>query len=239
MAKRPPVGKCVHCLANNVHRTWDHVFPRAWYPDTTPQDMQKWQIPTCQPCNHDYGKIEEDLLFRLALCVDPHVPETSGIVQKVLRSMKPEHAKNERDKAFRSSRAARLKGLLLNGADIPRSAVYPGIGERWGRSSQEGLGLFVPANSVRRLAEKIVRGIYYLQDNRTFIEPPYSIDFYALDDDGAEPLRALLDQFGQTYAREPGIVVRRVVPEDAPLCGVFEINIWGQFKMYASVDSEP
>src|SRR4051812_3199374 len=74
--------------ADNVDRTWDHVFPRAWYPDTTAPDVYKWQIPS-HPCNRDYGAMEEDLLFRLALCVDPHVPETAGIVQKALRSMKP------------------------------------------------------------------------------------------------------------------------------------------------------
>lgn len=238
MAKRPPPGKCVHCLADAVERTWDHVFPRSWYPDTTPKNINKWQIPTCQPCNQDYGQMEEDLLIRLAMCVDPHVPATAGIVQKALRSMKPEYARDERDKAARASKGNRLKEILLNGADIPRAAVYPGLGERWGRPPQEGLGILVPAESLRRLTEKIVRGIYYLKDE-TFIEPPYTIDFYALDDDGAAPFRILLDQFGQTYAREPGIVVRRVVPEDAPLCGVFEIDIWGQFKMYASVDSEP
>lgn len=182
--------------------------------------------------------MEEDLLICLALCVDPHVPATAGIVQKALRSMKPVHGRDDRDKSARASRAKRLNEILINGSDIPRSAVYPGLGERWGRSSQEGLGVRVPAESLKRLAEKIVRGIYYLQDE-TFIEPPYAIDFYALDDDGAAHLRALLDQFGQIYAREPGIVVRRVVPKDAPLCGVFEIDIWGQFKMYASVDSEP
>ena len=238
MAKRPPPGKCVHCLADAVDRTWDHVFPRAWYPDTTSKDINKWQIPTCHPCNRDYGKIEEDLLIHLALCVDPHAPATAGIVQKALRSMKPEYAKDERDKAARTSKATRLKGFLLNGPDIPRAAVYPGLGERWGRSSQEGIGILVPAESLKRLAEKIVRGICYLED-KTFIEDPYSIDFYALDDDGSEPLRALLERFGRTYAREPGILVRRFVPEDTPMCGVFEIDIWGQFKMYASVDAEP
>ena len=81
MAKRPPPGKCVHCLSDKVERTWDHVFPQAWYPDTTPAHLYKWQIPACLRCNKEYGEMEDDLLFRLALCIDPEIPETSGIVQ--------------------------------------------------------------------------------------------------------------------------------------------------------------
>ena len=237
MAKRPAQGKCVHCLSESVSRTWDHVFPRAWYPDTTPPDIYKWQIPSCRQCNRDYGKLEEDLLFRLALCVDPKAKGTSGIVEKALRSMKPEFAKNNRDRAARAARVKRLKKELLNGPDIPRSAVYPGLGERWGRSSHEGIGILVPAESIRRLTEKIVRGIYYLEDEK-FIEPPLFIEFFALTDEGAEPVKDILDRFGSVYAREPGIIVRSAVPEDAPMNSIFEIQVWEQFKMYASVDTK-
>jgi hypothetical protein len=150
--------------------------------------------------------------------------------------MKPEFAKDDRDRAARTARAKRLSEELLNGPDIPWSAVYPGLGERWGRSSQEGLGIRVPAESIRRLSEKIVRGIYYLEDDK-FIEPPFTIEFYALTDEGAEPVKDILERFGCIYAREPGIVVRRAVPEDAPMNGIFEIQVWEQFKMYASVDT--
>jgi len=178
--------------------------------------------------------MEEDLLFRLALCVDPHVPETAGIVQKALRSMKPEFAKDVRDRTARAARAARLHSELLDGPQIPRSAVYPGLGERWGRPTTQGLGVRVPADSLRRLTEKIVRGVFFLED-KAFIEADHTIDFYALTEEGAGPIRELLDRFGREYAREPGIVVRRAVAEDQPKGALFEIDIWGQFKMYATV----
>jgi hypothetical protein len=92
----------------------------------------------------------------------------------------------------------------------------------------------VPADSFRRLTEKIVKGIYFLEEQK-FLGPPYAIDFYVLSDEGAQPVKELLDRFGREYAREPGIVVRRAVPEDEPMSGIFEITIWAQFKMYASV----
>lgn len=178
--------------------------------------------------------MEEDLLFRLALCVDPHAPETAGIVEKALRSMRPEFGKDERDRAARAARAARLRSELIDGPQIQRSAVYPGLGERWGRPPTQGLGVRVPANSMRRLAEKVVRGIFFLEDN-SFIETDHSIDFYALAEEGARPIKELLDRFGREYAREPGIVVWRAVAADQPKGALFEIDVWGQFKMYASV----
>jgi hypothetical protein len=178
--------------------------------------------------------MEDDLLFRLALCVDPHAPETAGIVEKAIRSMKPEFAKDERDRAARVARAARLGHELMDGPDIPRSAVYPGLGERWGRPPTQGLGVRVPANSMRRLTEKIVRGIYFIEDS-AFIEDDCSIDFYALPEDGTGPIKEMLDRFGHEYAREPGIVVRRAVAVDEPMGALFEIDVWGQFKMYATV----
>ena len=41
------VGRCVHCLKDNVVLTSDHMFPKAWYPDATPENLEKWQFPAC------------------------------------------------------------------------------------------------------------------------------------------------------------------------------------------------
>ena len=53
-------GKCVHCLKDVEERNSDHVFPESWYPDSTPPNLEKWQIPSCIPCNSEYGKLEQD-----------------------------------------------------------------------------------------------------------------------------------------------------------------------------------
>jgi hypothetical protein len=65
MAKK--IGKCVHCLKDNVELTEDHMFPKAWYPDTTAENLEKWKIPSCLECNQRLGKLERDLIGRLAL----------------------------------------------------------------------------------------------------------------------------------------------------------------------------
>lgn len=81
---------------------------------------------------------------------------------------------------------------------------------------------------------KIVRGIYFIEDER-FIEPPYSIDFYALEDKGSAPIKELLDRFGTEYARGPGILINRAVAPEDGIAAIISIEVWGSFKMYASI----
>src|ERR1700733_7707745 len=137
MAKRPSAGKCVHCLVDPVARNWDHVFPKSWYPDTSATDLYKWQIPSCVPCNSAFGAIEEDFLRRVGLCLDPFDPASRSIVQKALRSMKPAQARNERDRNVRGALRQRILGEALEGAAIPQTGTFPGMGEKWGRRRED------------------------------------------------------------------------------------------------------
>ena len=98
MAKRPNPRRCVHCLKNVEDLTRDHVFPKAWYPANTPQNLERWTIPSCRKCNEEYGRLEEDLLFRLGMCLDPEDAKSSGIADKVLRAIDPECATTPKEK---------------------------------------------------------------------------------------------------------------------------------------------
>ena len=158
MAKRPPRGRCVHCLSENVVRNWDHVFPKAWYPDTTPKELYKWQIPSCEQCNSEYGAMEEEMLLRLALCIDRKASGASGVVERVLRSLRPEFGRNQGDRIARAAKARRIKAEVISGTDIPQQLVYPGLGERWARPLESGTGLSIPKRSFQRLAEKLLEG---------------------------------------------------------------------------------
>lgn len=236
MAKRPSPGKCVHCLAEEVCRTWDHVFPRAWYPDTTPP-VAKWQIPVCEPCNKRYGELEEDLLMRLALTVDPRAAEAAGIYQSVRRSFLPEFARDERDRQAREAKQRKLRANILEGAQIPTDGIYPGLGNRWGTPSETVLAITIPAKSLEKLAEKIVRGILFIEDGR-YIETPYSVKFIALEEAAARELRPMFDICGTERSRGPGISVKRVAANDEPIVGLFEITIWKEFVMHAVVERD-
>jgi hypothetical protein len=232
MAKRPKPGKCVHCLSDHVERNWDHAFPKSWYPDTSPADLYKWQIPSCIPCNSALGAIEEEFLRLVSLGLDPTDVASRSIVEKVLRSMNPDDAASERDRNIRAALRRRVLSEALQGE--ARDGTYPGMGEKWGRPLKEQVAVLIPADSVRRIAEKIVRGIFYVEDGK-FIEPPYTIDFFPLDPSNEKYIRQPIDRFGKTYAREPGIVVGRVVTPEDGMSSLFEVVLWHQFKMYAWV----
>lgn len=235
---RPKPGRCVHCLREAAERNWDHVFPESWYPDTTPPNLSKWKIPSCIPCNSSLGEVEEEFMVLVALCLDPNAPASRSIVEKALRAINPSAATNLTDQRARTSLARRVLSQLLKGSQIPSAAIYPALGERWGQPLENRIAVRIPAESFRRITEKIVRGIFFLEDGK-FIEPPYKINFFALDDAGAQPARELLAQAGVTYAREPGIVVNRAVTPEDGVSSVFEIEFWGQFKTHASVTNDP
>jgi len=233
LAKRPPRGKCVHCLKDSVERDWDHVFPESWYPASSPENQYKWQVPSCVPCNRALGKIEDDLLRRIGLCLDPDAPASSSIVLKALRAHTRATGKDERDRNIRAALGKRVLDEALEAAAAPEHAVYPGMGERWARPREDQLAVRISADGFHCLTEKIVRGIFYVVDQK-FIEPPYVVESFPLDPSTTGPVRELLDRFAGTYAREPGIVVRRAVTDDG-VSSLFEIEFWGQFKSYATV----
>lgn len=231
---RPNSGRCVHCLRHSEERNWDHVFPKSWYPDTTPANLAKWKVPSCLRCNTELGVIEREFLVRVALCLDPNNPASRSIVQKALRAMKPEYAKNPLEKLKRIALAKRINSELLQGHQIPSEGVYPSLGERWDRGPASGKGMPIPAESFRRITEKIVRGITYLEGDR-YIDPPYTVEFFALNDEGARPLQELIEVAGTALEREPGIVVRHTLAPEDGISMQYEIEFWKQFRTHAAV----
>lgn len=228
--------KCVHCLKVTKDITWDHVFPVAWYPDSTPNNISKWKIPACSKCNREYGRVEEDLMIRIGLCLDPKNPSSLGIPRKAIRAISPQLAKNEKDRLCRQDKHEKLMRESFSGANIPSRGVYPNLGDITNSDPSNLLAFQIPAESIRKLNEKIIRGITFLEDN-IYIEPPFKINFWAVEDSAAQSVIAFLKRFGKIYAREPGIVVCRVVVPTEGLA-LFSINIWNRFKMYGSVDDE-
>lgn len=178
-------------------------------------------------------------MLRIGLCIDPNAFESVGVVPKVLRSLNPKLAKNDKDRRAREAKRDQILKQVLKGTDIPISAVYPRFEEKWGRPPEQQVAVPIPKKSVDRLFEKVIRGLAYLEDER-FIEPPNSIALYPLSVSDAPVFTSLLDKFGQVHARGPGIVVRRAVSPEDGLSAIYEITIWGMFQTYAVVlGSEP
>jgi hypothetical protein len=65
-------------------------MPKRWttcFQVTTPENVQRWTVPSCWQCNNDLSKIEKRLLVGLGLCLDPHLEGASGIGKLALRSL--------------------------------------------------------------------------------------------------------------------------------------------------------
>lgn len=231
MAKNPEKGKCVHCLKDSVERTWDHMFPRAWYPDTTPENLEKWQIPSCLECNQRLGKLENDLIGRIALTLDAKNPASKGLAVKALRAINPAEARDEGDAAAREARAKKILGEMFKGEQIKSRNVVPGLGERWGRPVEEQIAIKIPAESFPAITEKIVRGLAFREEG-VFIEPPLEIECHLISEEGLDDVKTLLAEHAKEFKREPGLVIRRANFNDGDL---YEITFWDQFKTYATV----
>jgi hypothetical protein len=234
LAKKPKPGPCVHCLRHSEELNWDHVFPLSWYPDTTPANEEKWKIPSCPACNAEYGRIERDLLIRLGHCLDPDDPASKSIVEKAIRAVRASAAGSEKDRKARAAKRQAIRGELMQGADIPREATYPGMGERWNRPVEEQVAIGIPVESVQRMTEKIARGLFFIEDGK-LIEPPFQIEHFPVHADAAQPVKQLINRFGKTHSRPPGLIVRRAVVPDDGMSSLFEITFWGQFVAYATV----
>ncbi len=234
MARKPGPGICVHCLKEVPKRNWDHVFPQGWYPDTTPENLEKWKIPTCKNCNDEYGRIEDDLGIVLSACINPKSTQASGIWKKTLRALSHSHGKNSKDKQARERKKLKLLGNILKGEDIPSQGTYPGLEERWGRPHNEQAALLVPAKHLQKLAEKIVKGLAFIEDGQ-LIHSEVEIEHHVVNKKGAQPIIEVLDKFGEEYSRGLGISVIRAVTPDDRVSALYKITVWGELVMYVSV----
>jgi hypothetical protein len=234
MTKKYPSGNCVHCLKHFNKLTADHVFPESWYPETTPLDIEKWKIPSCLKCNHEYGKLEEDLLWRLGLSVDPKDQKSLGITDKVLRSTNPKYAKNERDRLMRAAKLASIVKQLKVSNSVPQKGLLPNFGPQANLHYNGYVAIPISEENIVKLGQKIVRGITYIYNNALITED-YSINVYVIEDYKAQEVLKTIETFGVVQDRGPGIVVKYALTSEGGLSSLWYIEIWGRFKLYAVV----
>jgi len=224
MAKSFPPGQCVHCLSHFDNLTSDHVFPRSWYPNSTPDNLEKWQVPACRKCNQDYGKLEEDLLYRIGLCIDGDTDASSGIPEKVGDALNPKRGKNQRDESIRLAKALKILSASVPLTELSNFEIHT--------KDPAKLGAPIDIQQLTRFCKKIVRGLIWLELNR-FIDTKYKIcvDVMAKE----SPDFDALIELGQIYTAGPGLEVKWNKTIEDPICGVFAVKIFGLIKLHAWV----
>lgn len=225
-------GRCVHCLRSFKFVTADHGLPASWYPDTTPNCVQRWTAPSCTKCNGELGRAERDLLVRLVLCIDPRKSAVSGVRSRVLRSLGLDtDGLPEPEKTLRDGLRAKLRAELIPYAEVSgRVGAIPGLGPY----ENAPWAVPIPWASLSIIAEKIARVCEHKLKSR-FVESPYGIRT-SVGSTGEVP--APLAPFATVYDFGPGFRISRLSPIEDPLMVRYWISIWDTIHLRTFIDIE-
>lgn len=215
--------------------TWDHVFPESWYTDTTPADLEKWEVPACEPCNKGYGRVEERLLSHFALCLDPNSLLAGGIPQKMLRATDVKAARDKRDARHRAGKFEKIHSGVYRVAEIPKEGILPGFGPQPNLEYQEYFGVLTSQDDLRAIILKFVRGFAFNKLERLYLDRNLEIHCYPFEGDGEVQLNNMLEQRGTRYEWGKGIMASRVIDPRDPTESVARVELWGRWRFYLIV----
>lgn len=236
MSKKFKNQNCIYCLDHFKKLTKDHIFPRSWYPKSTPQDMEKWVVPACFECNNRLGKIEDEAYKKLAICIGSSNIAASGISEKAIRLYDLQSAKNKKD---RRRREANLKKII---PDLMYThKISNGFLKNFGplnNNPNESISVRISmAELLDPIAKKIVRGLEFkligkLINNDKNIAIIHLTDSIEVIPSELTQLNNILEKSGTKTDRGPGFVVRYV--KDIHASMVYHITIWGKWEIWAS-----
>ena len=227
---RSKTGRCVLCSTFSDNLTNDHLLPKAWYASWTPENFYKQTFPSCYPCNTAHGQSEERLLRSLGMSLDETSVAGAGISQKVIHSMSLTDAPNERESEIRGR--IKLK-FLRDCREIDPNRKLDGLGLLPGLhfnpetvASGRYTVCTISGADVKRFAEKIVRGVLYLE-YQLFVEKSQEVRIFPEKQD-------FIEQFANHHVLLPGLRVSfgPLPSEDMPAV-VFELNLWDILTMHA------
>jgi len=250
------IKRCVHRLVEltkppksgmptETSPTLDHVFPKNWFPESTPQNLNRWTVPACYKCNAELGGIEKVLLNRITLCLDLTKPELMALYQKVRKGLALNLSEQERkqiDPEELKVREAEKKKVLGEFKPLDelspkeQKSLFPGLGP-WETSAPQ-LSLPIKQADIVREAEKMVRGCEWKIAKR-LVEPPYSVQVYLVhEQDVPDGIWQTVQKFAKTYSIGSYFRVQRAVVHDDPLVVFYRIEFWGSIRVYAFIDKE-
>ena len=201
-------GTCVYCLRNMPAKTLtrDHVIAKAWYPASTPPNTERWKVDSCKQCNHDFGEIEQEMLIRFGLCLDPDDTASASIVQKAMASINPDLGKTVKESRARQALRVRILRDVQQVDTRPTKGVLPDFGRNWDRGSRHIV--LVPARELHQIIRKWVRGLHYLVSER-LIPRSRRIDVFHVTHEVADVAFQDIEPYAPVYIKPPGVSVMR------------------------------
>ncbi len=225
---------CVHCI-EKPGNTDDHLVPRSWYPDSTPGGQEKWKFPACESCNNDYSKLENDLLFRFAICLEPNDARAAGIPERALRSINPNAAHNDRDRRARQNRRNRFQAEVQFSARAPQEGVLQGFGPRPGTEYKEFGSIRVAVSDISKMVRKFAKGLTYIE-HTCYLDSRYAIRWLPTTAQSHPTIDKVFSRLGSTRVQGPGVILQRAAASEDPAQSFMRIVLWGCLSVYIAVE---
>lgn len=213
--------------------TRDHVIAKSWYPTSTPPNTEKWKVNSCIRCNHTFGKIEQEMLIRFGLCLDPDDPASASIVQNAMASINPDLGTSKRDKRARQALKEKILRDVQRVDTLPTKGLLPDFRRNWDRGSRHMV--LLPGRELHRIIRKWVRGLHYLTLGR-LLPLSIKIDVFHVTDEVASLAFHDIEPYAPTHIKPPGIFVMQAsVTEGNVAETIYRFVLWNQYKVCASV----
>jgi len=180
------------------------------------------------------GKIENELLLKIGMCLPVFDPSSLGIAQKAMRSISPQCARNNHDAEQREKRRRKLAKGMIDPTIVPLSSIFPGFGFHEGCDPVQERAVTIAEDDLKAIATKIIRGTTWVID-RKYIEQDYEIGIYFVRDKRLFPFYRPLLRYGKTYTLGPGLTVVRAVADEDGVSSLYYLEFWQQVFMYGSV----
>jgi hypothetical protein len=103
------------------------------------------------------------------LCLDPRDYHSLRLANKVIRALQPEQGKIERDRRIRAMKRDQIIRQLNPVKEGKKLSFLPNFGLQKRIQYDEKVMIQIPANGLKQLAEKIVRGIVYISHVNSLI----------------------------------------------------------------------
>ena len=227
---------CLYCLNEHSKLTRDHVFARSWYPDSTPPNIEKWEVPSCDACNNRFSQLEDDVRRWLAMCLDRSQPAAAGIVEKAFRSIDPNSGRSQTDGEIRHRKKIKLFQELHELDKMPSQGVLSSFRNNWEEGSR--MAILIPAEELDELVKKWVRGMHYITVDR-MLPLNALIEVLHLQENAAREAFKNVIPYATRYDGGPGIqVIRATAEEPGEAVSWYAIELWQQFKVYAYVEEK-
>jgi hypothetical protein len=205
-------GTCAYCDAPST--TLDHIPPKGLFGKPFPLDLVT--VPSCRSCNVDAAKDDEYFRTVMAFRHDTFDrPDAGNAAERAMRSL------------VRPGGEGFRKGLLSKVSEIP---VFDDEGVRLGSIGQ----LDVDLRRIRKVMERIVRGLYYYYQ-RQRLPPECRVtvntaeSFEAPDAGAVEKLREVVRwaMSAEKHVLSRGVLEYRVrETRQDPACAVWLLAIY-------------